>query len=329
MPEDSNPDDHDQQRAERVHPVKEPPRASVGLLSAGIQTDFYPATVEDGRYPGGSPPSPPDYPLSLVGDPALYEHGNEPVRISVINRAQRTYGNRAVQRILQRRSASPALPSTPIPVQRDDPPGSVAKAPTSTENVKITNDTFDIDGETLADAAAVLQGMGDAADTTWKPVYNSNETDGRVTSVTIDVEVNVLMPNWPGASKLNKEARAEWDRAYKALADHEQGHVDLVKKMLKGVATKMVGKTKAQADAIFNKAVADLKKESDAYDTRTDHGRKTGTVINVDAGSKPKPKSESGSGTKQSTSPALEGAGSNLPGEGQEQPLPEGQGAEQ
>jgi len=163
----------------------------------------------------------------------------------------------------------------------------------------------------------VLKGLGDAADTTWHPIYNSNEVDGKVTSVTINVDINVLMPNWQGASNLNKEAKAEWDRAYKALADHEQGHVDLAKKKLTGVAARMVGKTRAQADAIFKQAVADLKKESDAYDKTTDHGRKTGTIINEDAGKTPPAKSEPG--TKQSTSNEFESPANQGTDEGQEQ----------
>src|SRR5204863_4177470 len=42
------------------------------------------------------------------------ERGNDPVRISVMTNAQQTYGNRAVQRFLQRRAAGS------VPVQRDD-----------------------------------------------------------------------------------------------------------------------------------------------------------------------------------------------------------------
>src|SRR5439155_23345544 len=57
----------------------------------------------------------PAYPTSLLGDAGLDGRGNGSVRSDLMLQMQRTYGNRAVQRYLQRtrsatRSTTPGLP---------------------------------------------------------------------------------------------------------------------------------------------------------------------------------------------------------------------------
>lgn len=49
----------------------------------------------------------------MGGDPRLKGRGNAPVRAAVMQRMQKTYGNRAVQRFLQRSASS-------TPIQRQD-----------------------------------------------------------------------------------------------------------------------------------------------------------------------------------------------------------------
>src|SRR5690348_11411970 len=46
------------------------------------------------------------YPLSLLSDPRLRQSANLPARVAVMRQAQQTYGNRALQRMLQ---AGPAV----------------------------------------------------------------------------------------------------------------------------------------------------------------------------------------------------------------------------
>lgn len=48
----------------------------------------------------------PAYPTSLLNDPRLNGRGNQPVRVALMREMQQTYGNRAVQRYLQRLSHS-------------------------------------------------------------------------------------------------------------------------------------------------------------------------------------------------------------------------------
>ncbi len=72
-------------------------------------------------------------PLSgtLLGDPRLNGRGNAPMKAAVMRQAQRTYGNRAVQRYLY------GLAGTTVAVQRD-PDGAQTSADTATEAASTT-----------------------------------------------------------------------------------------------------------------------------------------------------------------------------------------------
>jgi predicted secreted Zn-dependent protease len=172
-------------------------------------------------------------------------------------------------------------------VQRQGGKGGSPKATKkSTTNFKpIVPKTYTVDAGTLEEAAQQIEEREEAGETKWHPTYKTTlDEDGNVASATIDVEITVTMPKWPGAAKLNKAARAEWERAFKALKAHEQRHVNLVREKLKGLAEKLVGKSPADAEKTFQDAVDDLKKSSDDYDDISDHGRNEGTIIDASAG---------------------------------------------
>src|SRR5687768_5794183 len=54
------------------------------------------------------------YSTSLIGDGRLSNRGNAPVRAAVMRQAQQTYGNRAVQRVLQRSATEGTVTEEPI-----------------------------------------------------------------------------------------------------------------------------------------------------------------------------------------------------------------------
>jgi hypothetical protein len=64
-----------------------------------------PSADHGARHNGEAAPS---YPTSLLNDPRINGRGNQPVRTAILQRLQQTYGNRAVQRFLQRKSADAA-----------------------------------------------------------------------------------------------------------------------------------------------------------------------------------------------------------------------------
>ena len=236
---------------------------------------------------------------SLLGDPRLNGRGNQPVKNAVMQRMQRTSGNRATQRYLQRATttnpATRAQAQTPSsttlsiqaqtgenigyqPVQRQGNKGT----PATSTNFIPKSGSYTITGSTLQDAFDEMSQRIEAGETAWNPVYTVNRNDaGNVTGVTINVEITVTMPSWPNASKLGKDAKAEWDRFYAALDKHEKEHVALVKAKFKGVAQSMLGKPESDAATLFQDAVDGLKTDSDAFDTATNHGQNNGTILDV------------------------------------------------
>jgi predicted secreted Zn-dependent protease len=190
-------------------------------------------------------------------------------------------GNAAVTSVLQgaRLAGSPPSQERDVPLQRQGT--AVAKKPASATTITTADTTYTVNAASLADAAAVFAGRDEAGETTWKPIYNVVTKDGVVVSATVKVPVTVLMPSWPGASKLSKAAQAEWKRASAALKKHEEHHVDLAKQQLKDLHKKLIGKTEEEAGAIFTEAVEELQKASDDYDTATNHGSTEGTDLDV------------------------------------------------
>ena len=91
-------EDHDHEAEERRRVQRRKP----GAAQPGPSADHAPG-----------PETPAPYPGRLVGDPRLGGRGNTPVRSAVMQRAQQTHGNRAVQRAVRG--------GGPVPVQRDGP----------------------------------------------------------------------------------------------------------------------------------------------------------------------------------------------------------------
>lgn len=71
-----------------------------------------PAPPQQANLEGLYAPQLPLTALQLMGDPRLNGRGNQPVKTAIMQRMQRSYGNRATQRFLQRASNSTDMPTT-------------------------------------------------------------------------------------------------------------------------------------------------------------------------------------------------------------------------
>jgi predicted secreted Zn-dependent protease len=167
-----------------------------------------------------------------------------------------------------------ALQAGDVAVQRK------AGQPAGSTAISTINTTYTVKAGSLAQAAALFKKRDEMGKTTWKPVHRVVTHEGAVVSATVTVPIIVLMPRWPGVSKLSQAARAEWERAYAALEVHEQQHVDLAKEHLQDLHTKLIGKTEAEAGDIFREAFEELRKASEDYDAATDHGKTEGAELN-------------------------------------------------
>jgi hypothetical protein len=138
-----------------------------------------------------------------------------------------------------------------------------------------------VTASSLADVAAAIGGRSEAGHVGWQPAFDFHQTDGRIDSVTISVPIELQMPSWSPPSAMLPKARAEWDRWYAALRAHEQGHIDLVHQVFDGLAARILGATVRAGQTLFERAKASLAAKSRAYDARTGHGTRQGTVMNV------------------------------------------------
>lgn len=178
--------------------------------------------------------------------------------------------------------------TAPIHRQKKSSP----KPPTQT-NFTVHNKTYTIAATTLQEVADQISQREEAGETTWNPQFTlAFDENGNATNVTVNVPISVTLPNWPGAAKLSRAAKAEWDRAFRVLKAHEERHVQLARNKLKDVAKSLVGKSQSEAETIFADAVAKLQKSSDDYDANSDHGRNEGTNIDTSIGAPPAAKSD-------------------------------------
>jgi len=97
----------------------------------------------------------------------------------------------------------------------------------------------------------------------------------------LTVEMEVLTPYWAKRGDANAAVGAEWDRWHAALMRHEMGHYALAQQYLDGFEQTLVGMSKDDAYAAFERVKADLQKASDDYDTSTAHGVNDGTTLDT------------------------------------------------
>jgi predicted secreted Zn-dependent protease len=142
-----------------------------------------------------------------------------------------------------------------------------------------------LDGASLAVVAETIAGMAEAGKTEWFPRWSYETTGDAVSSVAITVEIRVTLPVWRAYGAASEAEKNEWDRFCRALRAHEQGHVDLVHDTFSDLDGRMVGQTVGDATEAWHDAQTALQSASDAYDDSTDHGRSSGTVMDLDAGS--------------------------------------------
>ena len=145
----------------------------------------------------------------------------------------------------------------------------------------VAESSYAVEASSLADVVAAIGGRSEAGHVAWGPALDFHQTDGRIDSVTISVSIDLQMPSWSPPAAMLPKARAEWTRWYAALRAHEQGHIDLVHQLFDGIATRILGKTTREGQRLFESARTSLGAQSRAYDARTGHGTRQGTVMNV------------------------------------------------
>ena len=145
--------------------------------------------------------------------------------------------------------------------------------------------TFTVGGKTLQDAKNQLGPLewGHFQPIAGKvsPKLDKNK---KVVSVEIVGGHSIEMPVWTGYKKAPQACQEEWDRMWKALEKHEQGHAlvyleGLLKLefTLSNIAEGTI--TVAELDTHGKNAMAKMEEAQDQFETDTDKGRKRGVVL--------------------------------------------------
>lgn len=211
---------------------------------------------------------------------------------------QQTVGNQAVLRwigggVIQPEEARPA------------PKAGAAKGSYDMgEPVKDATETFyPIDAAKLRDVLAKFKfkdkkGNPLAAETTWevKNTYPIARKAGRweADPITWEYSNKVELPEWTGFANASEAEKKEWARFIKATRDHEQGHVDRVKKQMEALPEaqkKASAATKSALQQQLTKKTGEvgskLKQISDKYDADTGHGATQGATLKLPGSAKP------------------------------------------
>lgn len=202
---------------------------------------------------------------------------DQPTRARVVGRLQQTQGNAATVHVITASRHGGGAGGGEA-VQRED-----AKASgTATETVGPERETtFPITGASLAEFARAIAARPEAGKVSWAPELHWSADDGTVNRVDMTVDICLELPDWSPSAEVGPKARAEWARWRQALERHEQGHIELVHRYFDGLAERLLGKAPRAVRSLFNRARAALARASREYDAATDHGRRTGTVIDV------------------------------------------------
>ncbi len=156
------------------------------------------------------------------------------------------------------------------PLVYNDPTGLEARATTT---FKEKTKHYTVRARSLANFSEQMQRRAWAGLTTWRVQTKWKiDNQGRIKEATVKVNITVTLPKWNVPDTVGPNSRAEYERFSKAIGKHEQGHVDIVREHLDGLADKLIGKTSGEAKRIVREAQRDHDRAQDEFDNTTNHG---------------------------------------------------------
>lgn len=131
--------------------------------------------------------------------------------------------------------------------------------------------------ETLADLARTVAAMGEVARAEFRYGMAYETANGRITDVDLTVRLSLEMPVWTRYPRRPKAEKDEWDRFYRALRYHEDGHISLYRREFTTAYRRLEASTPATIDAVLDQEVRRIRRLDADYDSDTDHGRSQDT----------------------------------------------------
>jgi predicted secreted Zn-dependent protease len=98
----------------------------------------------------------------------------------------------------------------------------------------------------------------------------------RVSEATVTLHIEVSFPRWTHPKAASAAVAAAWARYTRALARHEQGHVEYAVAHYRAVVRAIRGATCATANAAAQKQLDVIRRHDVSYDAATQHGATQG-----------------------------------------------------
>jgi predicted secreted Zn-dependent protease len=140
--------------------------------------------------------------------------------------------------------------------------------------------------KTLADVAAHVSREYVAAASFETGFTYFPDASGKITRVDLKFSLSIEMPVWDNYASRPKKEKQEWDRFYRALLEHEKGHILIYKREAQAMYAAMMRATPDTIQSVHDAEGDRIRKLGEQYDKDTDHGRKQrtsfgSTVINL------------------------------------------------
>ena len=153
---------------------------------------------------------------------------------------------------------------------------------------------YEVEGDTVEDLKNELKvktpirnnGAPFDANTTWYVKWNTQWAmkgmSCGIISVTTRVSIIFTLPKWANYKEHSGKEREKWDRFFKRLVDHENGHKDIAvgsakeleKSILDMESRKNCDDLKRDANRLGETIIEKYQGVTEQYDLETDHGRK-------------------------------------------------------
>jgi predicted secreted Zn-dependent protease len=142
-----------------------------------------------------------------------------------------------------------------------------------------------IGGKTLGEALKELLKRGEWGEFDGDIGYSAKaDANGHVTEITLNPSYTIEMPTWAGYSKAPKACQKEWDRMWKKLEEHENGHLAIHLDALDKIQDALKQQTDLTASELDSQVARIMKQAQDnqnKYDSSTGNGSKKGVQLNI------------------------------------------------
>lgn len=169
------------------------------------------------------------------------------------------------------------LPEDPLPIDEAFD-GHFTFEGTSVEYYEVYGEDRDSLKASLAREAPSLGAARHRAYTTWdiRWQYGWREDSCDLSQPQIFADITVTLPHWGSEGRADLRTRAEWQRYVFALAEHERGHVEIIRAHLPEIRAAIRAATCQTADDAGHAVLDALRAANARYDEETRSGHTQG-----------------------------------------------------